>query len=134
KNKNGYRAFFDSDIIFLRKFIELKNEADMSLTDAAKSVVAWFDNVDVTTDDTEEQRYVMRYNDLINEFKEFKEQQSLYNEKLLEELQKQQAYIDKKIGQRDEMLMQALTNINDSKKQIAAAQEKENKRWWMFWK
>lgn len=74
KNKNGYRAFFDSDIIFLRKFLELKNEADMSLSDAAKSVVAWFEDTGVATDDTGEERYVLRYNDLVNEFKDFKDQ------------------------------------------------------------
>ena len=41
KNEQGHRAFFDQDIIGLRKMMRLKNEADMTLEEAAKSVVAW---------------------------------------------------------------------------------------------
>lgn len=40
KNEVGHRAFFDDDVIVLRKMIALKNDADMTLEEATKSVVA----------------------------------------------------------------------------------------------
>lgn len=40
KNEHGHRAFFDGDVIVLRKMISLKSSADMTLEEAVKSVIS----------------------------------------------------------------------------------------------
>lgn len=71
KNELGHRAFFDDDVIVLKKMISLKNDADMTLEEAVKSVIAWKNGNDIAVSDTEEKRYIARYNDLLKEFKTF---------------------------------------------------------------
>jgi len=134
KNEHGHRAFFDDDIIVLRKFLELKSNADMTLEEAAKSVVAWKNGNDITELDTEEKRYIARYNDLLEGFENFKAQQAEFNKTLLNELKRQQEYIDNRLEQRDRTLMLALKETLEVKRQIAADQEEKRKSWWKFWK
>lgn len=131
KNEHGHRAFFDDDIIVLRKFMDLKSKTDMTLEEAAKSVVAWKDGNDITDLDTNESRYVTRYNDLVEEFKSFKEEQMSFNKELIGEIQKQHEYINERLEKRDRTLMLALKESQEAKKEIAAAKEK---KWWQFWK
>ena len=132
KNENGYRVFFDDDIIVLRKFLSLKNESDMTLNDAAKSVVAWKNGNDVSGVVTEDMRYISRYNDLVDEFKKFQKDQEDFNRQLLSQLEKQNDYINKRLEQRDQVLMLTLRETLDAKKEIAAVEEKK-KKWWKFW-
>src|SRR5690625_4912596 len=68
---------------------------------------------------------------LEREFEEFKQQQQEFNKQLLKQLQEQQKYIKNSIESRDQKLMQALNEIQETKKQIAMTEEK---RWWEFWK
>lgn len=135
KNENGHRAFFDVDSIVLKKFIELKNGSDMTLEQAAKSVVAWKKGTDIAKSDTEESRYVARYNDLIEEFKSFQENQENFNKELLKQLQKQQEYISDKLEERDQKLMLILKETLETKRQLSiASAEEQKKKWWEFWK
>lgn len=131
KNEHGHRAFFDHDVIVLRKMISLKSSADMSLEEAAKSVVAWKNGNDITVSDTEEKRYITRYNDLLEEFKSFREQQMNFNKELIQEIRNQQEYIEDRLEQRDRLLMQSMRETLETRKEIAAASEK---KWWHFWK
>ena len=131
KNEHGHRAFFDDDVIVLRKMIALKNDADMTLEEAVKSVVAWKKGSDITVRDTEEMRYVARYNDLLGEFNTFKEQQMEFNRELIEEIRNQQQYIETRLEERDRLLMQSIRESMEVRKEIAAASEK---KWWRFWK
>lgn len=135
KNENGHRAFFDADSIVLKKFIELKNGSDMTLEQAAKSVVAWKKGTDITERDTEDSRYIARYNDLLEDFKDFKENQENFNKELLNQLQKQQEYISDKLEERDQKLMLTLKETMETKRQLAiTSAEVSKKRWWKFWK
>lgn len=135
KNENGHRAFFDADSIVLKKFIELKNGSDMTLEQAAKSVVAWKNGNDITEHDTEDSRYIARYNDLLEDFKDFKENQENFNKELLNQLQKQQEYISDKLEERDQKLMLTLKETMETKRQFAiTSAEVSKKRWWKFWK
>jgi hypothetical protein len=59
----------------------------MTLEQAAKSVVAWKNGTDITEGDTEDSRYVARYNDLLEGFTSFKENQEKFNQELLKQLQ-----------------------------------------------
>lgn len=132
KNERGHRAFFDNDLITLKKFVVFKDEADMSLKQAAKAVVTWKNGFIVTERDTEENRYIARYDDLINEFKEFRESQNAFNQELLHQLQIQQQYIDNSLKERDQKLMMALKETLEAKKQPAITTA-EKKKWWKFW-
>lgn len=135
KNENGHRAFFDADSIVLKKFIELKNGSDMTLEQAAKSVVAWKNGTDITEGDTEDSRYVARYSGLLEEFTSFKENQEKFNQELLKQLQQQQEYIGNKLEERDQKLMLALKETMETKKQLAIAPAEEpKKKWWEIWK
>lgn len=132
KNERGHRAFFDNDLIALKKFVEFKDEADMSLKQAAKAVTAWKNGFSMTERDTEENRYVARYDDLLNEFKEFRENQNQFNKELLSQLQKQQQYIDTRLEERDQKLMLSLKETLEAKNQLAITTS-EKKKWWKFW-
>lgn len=135
KNENGYRAFFDADSIVLKKFIELKSGSDMTLEQAAKSVVLWKKGANITERDTEESRYVARYNDLMKEFTSFKANQENFNKELLNQLQKQQEYISNKLEERDQKLMLTLKETLETKRQLAiTSAEVSKKKWWEFWK
>lgn len=132
KNERGHRAFFDSDLIALKKFIEFKDDADMSLKQSAKAVTAWKNGFTMTEHDTEEKRYVARYDDLVNEFREFRESQNTFNQELLKQLQKQQQYIDTRLEERDQKLMLSLKETLEAKNQLAITTS-EKKKWWQFW-
>lgn len=130
KNEQGHRAFFDNDVIVLRKMIALKNDTDMTLEEAVKSVMAWRKGADITVRDTEEKQYIARYNDLMKEFKSFQEQQMKFNKELIREIRSQQEYIENRLEQRDQLLMQSIRESLEVRKEIAATQKK---RWWKFW-
>lgn len=135
KNANGHRAYFDGDIILLKKFLELKEEADMTLEQASKSVIAWKKGTTISVHDTEEKRYVSRYNDLVDEFKLFKRNQEEFNEKLLKQLEKQQEFINTRLEERDQRLLLSLKETMATKKQLElAAVEEQKKKWWRFGK
>ena len=128
KNEQGHRAFFDQDIIVIRKMMRLKNEADMTLEEAAKSVIAWKNGYDIAVSDTEE----ARYNVLMEEFKAFQEQQHHFNQALLQEIRRQQTYIEHRLEERDRLLMESMRESLEARKEIAAATSK--KKWWQFYK
>lgn len=130
KNEHGHRAFFDHDVIVLRKMISLKSGADMTLEEAIKSVIAWKKGNDITASDTEEKRYIMRYNDLVGEFKLLQEQQINFNKELIQQIKNQQEYIEHRLEQRDRLLIQTIRETLEIRKEIASAK----KKWWHFWK
>ena len=130
KNEQGHRAFFDHDLIVLKKMMSLKSGADMTLVEAVKSVVAWENRSDIAVGDTEEMRYIKHYNDLAEEFKTFQEQQMNFNKELIQEIRNQQEYIEQRLEQRDRLLIQSLRETLEVRKEIATAK----KKWWQFWK
>lgn len=132
KNEMGHRAFFDNDLIVLRKMLNLKNESDMSLEDAAKSVVTWKKGDDMSVSDTKESEYIARYNDLVREFKEFQKQQMEFNKELLQEIKSQREYIGKLIEEKDLLVIQSMRNLLESKQELPEPTKKKN--WWKFWK
>lgn len=79
KNEHGHRAFFDRDLIVLRKMLHLKKDADMALEEAVKSVVAWHKGNDIAVRDTAEKLHSTRYSDLMEAFETFQQQQMALN-------------------------------------------------------
>ncbi|MEI4651683.1 MerR family transcriptional regulator, partial [Bacillus cereus] len=47
KNERGHRKYRDSDVMVFRKLIDIKNDTDMTLENATKQVVAWYQGVEV---------------------------------------------------------------------------------------
>ncbi|WP_423492455.1 DUF3967 domain-containing protein [Lysinibacillus agricola] len=45
--------------------------------------------------------------------------------------QEQREYINTKLEERDRKLLESIRDIQETKKQIAATQQK---KWWIFWK
>ena len=130
KNEHGHRAFFDYDVIVLKKIIELKSGTDMTLEEAAKAVIAWKKGNAVSVSDMEEKHYNARYDELLKDFKAFKEQQIEFNKELIQEIRNQQEYINNRLEQRDLLLIQTLRETLETRKEIATAE----KKWWRFWK
>ena len=130
KNEHGHRAFFDRDLIVLRKMLSLKNDADMTLEEAVKSVVAWNKGSDIAVSDTEEKPYSVRYSDLVEEFKAFQQQQMEFNKELIQEIRHQREYIENRLEERDRLLLESMRQTLETRKELATA----DKKWWEFWK
>lgn len=159
KGPNGRRYYTGEDVAMLREFVELKNQEGVFLKDAAKEVVAKYshtaesydmnDNTDEDTydesfedisDSKDIEVYQRQYNDLVNEFKSFKNQQNTFNQQLIDQLQKQgefiqqqSQYINENLKKRDQQLVESLRETQETKKLIAASIENK-KKWWEFWK
>lgn len=132
RNQVGYRGFLDTDVITLRKLIEIKNAGDMTLKRAVKAVMSAIPEPVITGPVTENNS---RYNDLLEEFQAFREQQEKFNKELLKQLQTQQDYIQHTLKERDQVLTQALRETLETQKLLVATQEQERKKkWWQFWK
>lgn len=75
-----------------------------------------------------------RMTELEREVKEAKEkqvEQQMINSELLEQLNEQRKIMDERLNERDMNLVNAIKEIQEVKKQVAAAKEK---KWWNFWK
>lgn len=68
---------------------------------------------------------------MTEEFKAFREQQQVFNQELLEQLKKQQEYINSSLKERDKNLMIAMKESLETQKLLAAASQK---KWWQLWK
>jgi predicted nucleic acid-binding Zn-ribbon protein len=72
-----------------------------------------------------------RMTEIERELQEVKEQrleQEKLNEELKKKLEEQQRYIDEKLKKRDEKLMESLREVQEVKKQIAAAKEERKNK------
>ncbi|MDK8747717.1 DUF3967 domain-containing protein [Streptococcus agalactiae] len=139
KNELGHRGFLHNDVIALKRLIEIKKHPDMTIKQACNAVVTWIKETNVTDRDTDDittsERHDERYNGLLNEFKEFKVQQEQFNKELINQLQKQQEYIQNSLLERDKNLMKAIRETQETQKLIAAAEEeKRTKKWWKIWR
>lgn len=129
KNQYGHRGFFDDDVIVLRKLIDYKGT--MALEKATKSVIAWKNGNDISGVAIDKKQYSTEYSNLLNEFKAFQEEQRAFNQELVEQLKNQQHYMDTRLEERDQNLMNAMKQNLETKKQLAATKQK---KWWQFWK
>ncbi|MDP4084711.1 MAG: DUF3967 domain-containing protein [Bacillota bacterium] len=137
KNEHGHRGFLNKDVIALKKLKEIKSHPDMTLEQACNAVMTWVKQNDVANHDindiSEKNHHDDSYTKLLQEFEDFKEQQKDFNKELLEELKKQQEYIQKSLDERDRTLMAALRETLETKQLLLATQEK-SKKWFEFWR
>jgi DNA-binding transcriptional MerR regulator len=87
-----------------------------------------------------------KFNDTVRNIKKELEEQAQLNAKLLdivseqhEKLDKLERYIEDKFNERDIKLLEAIRDMKENHKQIAASKEQHqenkraNKKWWKFW-
>lgn len=122
KNERGHRKYRESDVIVFRKIINLKNDTDMTLENATKQIVSWYQGVEVLPLDRQEME---RYEEL--DFNATTLQTMIQNQKevierqndLLQELTKRLAEQDQRFIQRESELMSAIQTIQESQNLIA---------------
>lgn len=123
KNEQNWRVFGEEDLKSLEYFVVLRSTG-ISVEQAAERVASLYQHkLSVSNTDIAIQAE--------NPLMQFIESQEKFNRELLDRLDRQQEYIDQRLNQRDELLVTALREILDSKKQIASS---EKKKWFQFWK
>ncbi|MFJ5625626.1 DUF3967 domain-containing protein [Peribacillus loiseleuriae] len=153
--KSGYefiridnnRRFVDTDVVTLRHFKELVQVHGMQLNNAAMVVIDRFgkgplqkrtgivpaetekNERDLDRSDNEVVTKLLNY--IEKQEERFKKQED-FNEKLIERLDQQQAYIENSVKRRDELLMQNMRESQENKKLLLAAQEERKKRKGIF--
>lgn len=112
KDEKGWRHYSEDDIKFLEYLCNMKLMGK-SLDESVKHVASLYRaNLSISQPDTSLQEE--------NPMLQFIKSQEEFNKKLLE-----------RMDQRDKNLMAAIRELQETKKQIAAATQK---KWWQFWK
>lgn len=136
KNSVGHRVFYPRDVEIIKKIVDLKNLGALTLNEAVK-IILESDIADITDAGPTANP---DYSKLLEEFETFKNNQMQFNQKLLQQLEKQQNYIENSIEERDKKLMLAIKESLETRRQLSAEAavaelEKEKKKaWWKFWK
>lgn len=122
KNERNHRKYRDSDVMIFRKLIDMKNDTDMTLENATKRVVAWYQGVEVLPLERHE---IERYEDddfNATPLQAMIEEQSKIIAKqneLLQELTTRLVEQDQRALQRENDLLNAIQTIQESQKVIA---------------
>ncbi|MED4570981.1 MerR family transcriptional regulator [Brevibacillus agri] len=130
RDEHDRRAYREGDLIALRKMQEFLSQK-MSLENAAKSTSTIYSNkvssesgTSIVTNDNE--RSDERYFALEQRLTEYMQKQEEF-----------QAAVFERMDRRDQLLLQTMNEILETKKMIAAAaaeQPKKKKKWYEFWK
>ncbi|WP_445668922.1 DUF3967 domain-containing protein [Niallia sp. FSL W8-0177] len=116
KDEKNWRQYSEDDIRFLEYLSNLKSMGK-TLDESVQHVAQLYrSSLSISQPDTALQTEIEEE----NPFLLFIKSQEEFNKKLLE-----------RMDQRDKNLMAAIRELQETKKQIAAA---EKKKWWMFWK
>jgi DNA-binding transcriptional MerR regulator len=127
-NDKGQRGYFEKDVIVLKRFLEIKQNRDMTLEQAAEAVMAWVQQSNIAVSVIDKKQESERYNDDMKILKEMVAQQNELLKELMTRLDQQQKYIEESLKKRDEILMQSLKESMETRKMIAAAKEEEGKK------
>ena len=134
KNSVGHRVYYPKDVEVIKEIVKLKNSGSLTLNQAVKAILE--SDIDDITDAAPMAN--PDYSKLLEEFETFKNNQMQFNMKLLEQLEKQQNYIENSVEERDKKLMLAIKEYMEMRRQIAAEQaeleKKKKKSWWKFWR
>lgn len=121
------RMFSEKDLFVLGQFKILVQEKNLSMQNAAEIVASRYSE-DLFPNQTEIER---RDSDgTLGEIKKEIQELKDLNRELLQRLSEQQKYIEKRLEERDRLLMQAIRESQETKKLIAAAREENKKSFW----
>lgn len=136
RTENNKRLFTNQDIVILKNFRDLVKVQNMSIENAAMIVASKYKDIKRTafqTENTEDGESSLSdgYSKIFEEMEQLKE----LNRQLLLRLDEQQKYIeqrlnrlDEQIERRDELLMKAIREQQETRKLLVASKEEENKK------
>lgn len=142
RNEKDQRIFYDHDVIALRLLIKLTQEDGITLENAVKIIGDKARNREKVVDDSSEENktpsvtpdVLQRYDDKLDHLMEYMkrqeeriEQQERFNRELLSKLDEQNLYIKDSINKRDQQLMEAVREMQETKRLVATTQEDEKK-------
>ena len=122
KNERGHRKYRESDLMVFRKVITLKNDTNMTLENATKQIISWYQGVEVLPLERHE---IERYEEPdfnATTLQTMIEDQKVVIEKqndLLQELTKRLAEQDQRFTQRESELISAIGTLQESQSLIA---------------
>lgn len=142
RTESNKRLFVENDLVALKHYKVLLQEHNFTLENAAMIVISKFCNKasetrtpSVLQENEEKERSSTRSDERIDQLIEYAERQEQFNKRLIERLdtqqkhiEKQQLYIEERLKERDEKLMESLRTFQDTKQemlQIAAAKEEK---------
>lgn len=137
--KKGKSYFIASESIPIVLTIRKHYDDGKSLDQVEKALVDTGTPVTITMNDDGKQ-VTVSVGDALQDMNKAMHEQNKVIQSLVEQVQRQQEYIDIRLEERDRNLMAAIRENQESRKQIAADQEKEimppteNKKWYQFWK
>ena len=120
RDNNNWRQYSENDIEYLKHILSMK-KMGKALDESIRHIASLYRikmsirKPDITLQEKE------------NQLVEFMKNQEEFNRKVLDKLGAQ----EQRQNERDQNLMRTLNKLQESKKQIAA---KNQKRWWQFWK
>lgn len=124
RNSQNHRYYQDKDVITLRKVITA-SKSGITLDEAIRNVVS-IEQHDTYTNDISNAD--TPNNSDIKELKELVYNQNELIKSLAVRLDEQQKYIDKRLEERDRLLMQTMKETLEAKKQIASTEQQEEKK------
>lgn len=124
RSERNHRAYTPDDVTILQRFMDLKNNRDMTVERSANALVASLKENSVATI-KEGEKGVMTYDQL----QDLLERQEDFNKALLERLDKQQEYIEKRLDEQSQRIMNELENVKEAKR----IEHEEKKPWFKFW-
>lgn len=130
-NEKGQRWYYNRDVIVFKKLIQIKQSPDMTLEQAANAVISWFNQSNMSLSITNKSPKDKRYDNDIKTMKETIEHQNTLLQELMKKMDQQQKYIDQRLEERDQKLIESLRQSQEERKallQIAAAYEEEQKK------
>ncbi|AJQ62758.1 hypothetical protein BTT_64460 (plasmid) [Bacillus thuringiensis serovar morrisoni str. 4AA1] len=138
RGRNNSRAFVDKDIIVLKRMKELVQEKSINLEVAAQILVAGMNPEERTMGVPEEERpgnYLQTINieaQKLEQILEQQKQQEDFNKALLKKLEEQHKYFEERMNERekraeerDNLLLQNIREMQETKKLIAASEQKK---------
>lgn len=146
RNTRGHRVYLDKDVNTLRKLMEYNKQNGMTMDRSVEEVMTWLSEeykTDTVTEisplDSVNNQEIIQYcnHDELLERIEHLEQINVDLIKLLKEKAVREAYLEEKINQvlkyieRMEQMGMERMIVEETKKQIAASQQK---KWWKWWK
>lgn len=125
------RLFTEKDVSVLRYFKEIREKSNIKVEEAASIIIEKFGKGAIqsvsppdTANNSEEKQSDKQYDEL----KDMIQTQNDLIKELTKRLDQQQGYIEQSIEKRDRLLLQAMEDKLEARRQIAAAEEEEKKK------
>jgi len=133
KSDSGARLFTEHDINAFQHFIELR-KAKIAVETCSSIVTERFNRKAIQvvegSNTNEITQYKKQYNEDITELKETMDKQMELIHKQNESIEELKQYIKSKLEQRDQLLLKAMDETMEIKKELSATTEMNNKKGW----